>query len=84
MASLVQYGKYSDKNTTDITTMGYCVIKFISQAYTLQYDTKRDGKISTDVELVFKAEYLIYMQENIKCYWEQKHQQQVIIMNYCT
>ena len=30
MASLVQYGKYSDKNTTDITTMGYCVIKFIS------------------------------------------------------
>ena len=29
MAILVQTGKYGDINTTDITTMGYYVIKFL-------------------------------------------------------
>ena len=39
MASLVQSGKYDAMNTTDQTKMGYYVIKFVSEAYTLQKDT---------------------------------------------
>ena len=32
MALLVQYGKYGAMNKTDTTTMGYYVIKFVSDA----------------------------------------------------
>ena len=60
--------------------MGYCVINFVSEAYTLQYDTTCDGKISTDGELVVNDQYLICMQEKKKCYWDQKQQKQVIIV----
>ena len=59
--------------------MGYYVIKFFSDAYTLQEDTTCDGICFLAGELVVKAQYLKYMQENTKCYWEKKHQQQVII-----
>ena len=43
MASLVQYGKYSSINTTDIATNGLYVIMFTSEAYILQYNTTIDG-----------------------------------------
>ena len=46
MASLVKYGNYVAMNTTYSTTMGYYVINFVSEAYTLQEDTTRDGKTS--------------------------------------
>ena len=36
MASLVQSGKYSAINTTGKSTMGYYVVKFVSEAYTLK------------------------------------------------
>ena len=50
--------------------MGYYVIKFFSDAYTLQEDTTCDGICFLAGELVVKAQYLKYMQENTKCYWE--------------
>ena len=59
--------------------MGYYVIKFFLEAYTLQDGTICDGQISTDSELVFKEQYLSCMQENTKLYWEKKYQQHVII-----
>ena len=34
--------------------MGYYVVKFVSEAYTLQYDTTCDGQISLSGELVVK------------------------------
>ena len=43
------------KKTTHSTTTGYYVIKFFSEALTLQEDTTRDRKIIMDVELVVKA-----------------------------
>ena len=52
MASLVKYDKYGDINTADTTTNGYSVIKFISEAYTLQHNTTIDGNIITVGELV--------------------------------
>ena len=47
MASLVEYGKYGAINTTDTSTHGFYVIMFTSGAYTLQENTKTDGKIIT-------------------------------------
>ena len=43
---------------------------YVSDDYTLKDDTKRDGKIITASELVVKAQYLIYMKETTKWYWE--------------
>ena len=80
MDSLVQFGKYDAMKTTPTSTMVYYVIKFVSEAYTLQDVTTRDGKIISDNQLVVKAHYLSYIQENINWYWEQKNQQQVIIV----
>ena len=88
MASLVQSGKYGAINTTDISTMGYYVITFVSETYNLQYQTTWDGQISSSDELVAKAQYLRCMKEKKKWHCEQKEQQQVIIhcsnTNYCT
>ena len=63
MASLVQYGRYGTTNTTDTSTMGYYVITFVSEAYTLQEDTACNGQIISSGEIVFKAQYLSYIQE---------------------
>ena len=38
--------------------MGYHVIKFLSEAYTLQGDARCDGKSSLAGDLVVKAHYM--------------------------
>ena len=53
MASLVQSGKYGAMNTTETPAMGYYVIKFVSEPYTLPDETTCDGQISSSGELVF-------------------------------
>ena len=50
--------------------MGYYVIKFLSEAYTLQEDTTYNVQISTSSELVVKAQYIPSMQYKTKWYWE--------------
>ena len=50
MDVLVQTDKYGASNTTNASTMGYYVIKFVSKAYRLQYRTMWYGKTSTDVD----------------------------------
>ena len=45
MDSLVQPDKYGAINTTEKSTMGYYVIKFVSEAYSLQKVTTCDGQI---------------------------------------
>ena len=55
MDSLVQSGKYGAINKTDTSTMRYYVIKFVSEAYTLQEETTCNGKIISSGELVVKA-----------------------------
>ena len=62
MASLVQSSKYGAINTIGTSTMGYYVIKFFSEAYTLQDYTTCDGKIIPSGELAVKAQYLICIQ----------------------
>ena len=62
MPSLVQYGKYSFINTSDTTTNGFYVIKFISEAYMLKNHTTFDGQIISACELFVKAQYICSMQ----------------------
>ena len=44
---LFQSGKYVAINTIDPTTLGYYVVKCVSDAYNLKEDTTCDGKIIT-------------------------------------
>ena len=80
MDSLVQSGMYGDNNTADNTTNGFYVIRFISEAYTLQNNTTIDGQVISDGELFVKAKYLCSMQENTNWYWKQQPLQQTIIV----
>ena len=79
MASLVKSFKYDTINTSDTTTNGFYVIKFILEAYTLQKNTTINGKIISTGELVVKAQSHCSIQENNNCYWGQQLLQQTII-----
>ena len=52
--ALVQTCQYGTINTTDMTTIGYYVIKFLSEYYTLQEDPTSDEQISPDGEILVK------------------------------
>ena len=54
---------------------------FTSEAYTLQDNTTIDGQVITAGELVFKAQYICYMQESTNWFWDQ---QQVTTVPKCT
>ena len=54
MASLLQLGKYGAINAMYLTTMGYSVIKCLSETYTLQEDQTTDGKLSNTNLLLVK------------------------------
>ena len=58
MASLVQSYMYGAINTDDTTSNGLYVIKFISEAYTLQKNRTIYGQVIYDGELVVKEQYL--------------------------
>ena len=68
MSALVQTDKYGAVNTTYTTTMGYYVIKLISEAYALREETTCDRKIGSAGELVVKAQYIDCMKDNTKRY----------------
>ena len=53
---------------------------FVSEAYTLQYNTTIDGKIITAGELVVKAQYLYSMQDETNWYCNQHPQQHTITL----
>ena len=79
MASLIQSGMYGAINIYDNTSNGFYVIQFLSEAHTLQNNTTIDGQVISADELVVKAQYLFYMQENTNWYWKQKPLQHIII-----
>ena len=58
MYSLAQSCKYGFINTVDTKNNGFYVIKFISEAYTLQNNTIFDVKLISAGELFVKAQYL--------------------------
>ena len=55
------------------------MIKFLSEAYTLQEDITRDWKTGTAGELVVRIQDLKILQEKSKWYFDKKKQQQFII-----
>ena len=78
MALLVESVKYGAINTTDTATNAFYVIIFTSESYTLQDNTKIDGKIITAGECFAKAQYLYSIQVDTNWYWNQHPQQDVI------
>ena len=61
MTLLVQLGMYGVINTYDTTTNGFCVIRFLLEAYTMQNNTTVYGKVLSAGELVIKAQYICSM-----------------------
>ena len=82
--ALVQTGKYGDINTTNLTTVGYYVIRFMSKYYTIKEAIMCNRKISSAGELVFKDQYISCMEDNTKWYWRISQQQNNIIVPTCT
>ena len=69
MDALLQTDKYGAINTIDTTTMGYYVIKFVSESYTLQEETTCDVIIINSGELVVKSRCMKCIQYNTNCNW---------------
>ena len=57
------------------------MIKFLSEEYTLQYNTTCDRKRVSSSDLVVKSQYLKFMQDNISCYRKKKKK---ATSNYCS
>ena len=68
MVSLVQSGKYDTINTIDTSTIGYYVINFVSESYTLQDDNTCNRQTISSGEIVVNSQYLICIQENTNLY----------------
>ena len=56
------------------------MIQFISKSYTLQNNTTIDGQVISADELVVKAQYIYFVQENTNWYWKQQPLQQTIMV----
>ena len=80
IASLVQSGIYGAIDKYDITPNGFYVIRFISEAYTLQNNAIIYVQVISSVELVVKAKYIRSIQEKTHLYWKQHPLQQTIIV----
>ena len=80
ITSLVQLGMYGAINTYDTTADGLYVIKFLSDAYTLQNNTTIDGQDISTGKLVVKAQYLCSIQNNTNWYWKHQPLQLTIIV----
>ena len=68
MAALIKIGQYGAINTKDAATMGYYVIKLMSEPYRIQEETMCDRKLGTPGEPVVKYQCMKCMQDNTKWY----------------
>ena len=65
----VQKIKYDSISTSDLTTMGYYLIKFIYKTVTLQELNATYGQVFKAGELATKATYIISMKSKTNLYW---------------
>ena len=63
MDSLIQSIKNGSIDTSDTSKNEYYVIKFISEAYTMQNNTTIGGNIITAGELFVKTQYICSIQD---------------------
>ena len=59
-------GKYVTINTADTTKIGYYVVKFLSERYTLQDEKKVDKKFIKVSKIIVKPVYLSIIKSNKK------------------
>ena len=59
--------------------MGYYVIKYLSEPYTLQYKQTTYGQLNKAGELVVKAKNLRIMKTKTNWYWKQYEKKQSVI-----
>ena len=64
MSLLVHNGKYGTFNTSYRTTIGYYVVKFISEPYRLQGNKTENKQVINTGKLIVNAVYLIMIKEN--------------------
>ena len=64
----------------NMTSYGFYVIPFISDAYTLQSNNKIYEIFISSGDLVVKSQYLCSVHENTNWYWKQQPLQQTIIL----
>ena len=70
MSALVQNGKYGATNTSYPTTIGYYVVKFLSEPYTLQGGKTVYKQVINTGIIIVKSEYLSIMNVNKNWYWK--------------
>ena len=68
ISSLVKSSIYGAIKIDDTTSNGLYVIKFLSEACTLQNNTTIDGEVISAGELFVKSQYLYSMQEDTNWY----------------
>ena len=66
MYAIFHDGKYVTINTADITKIGYYVVKFLSELYTLQDEKKVDKKFIKVSKFIVKPVYLSIVKSNTK------------------
>ena len=71
MYALFQTSKYGAINIADSTTMGYYVVKILSEPYTLKDKKIFDKQVIKADEIIVKAEYPSIMKANTNLYWKQ-------------
>ena len=84
MYVLLQNGKYSAINTVIPTTIGYNVIKFLSEPCTFQDYKIVDMEVIMASELISKAEYPSIMKSNTHWSWQQLETKDSVIIATCT
>ena len=81
MASLAQLGNCGAINEADPATMGYYVIKYLSEQYKLQKNHTIYGQVIKVGELVVKAEYLSIMKSKTSWYWKNNGTNKIVIIS---
>ena len=71
ISALFQNGKYGVINNADPTIMGYYVVKFLSEPYTLKDNKTVEKQVTKAGELILKEEYISTMKSNTNWYWKQ-------------
>ena len=70
MESLAETGKCGAINAADPTTMGYQVVKYVSDDFTFQKKITTDRQVSKEGELLVRSEHPIITKEK-NWYWKQ-------------
>ena len=81
MESLAQTESYRDTSTTDTTTMGYYVIKFLSNTLKLKDDSITDEQIFKYFELEAKYAYKRGMEYKDNFSLDPEKNQHIIIVS---